>query len=119
MLLADSATELGECAVIGTLFMVVTFSCLARVLSNQRCPTKLFDAIAARINAPTSARVDSWTPLVTWIPAGRTPCSRTIFEDVEALGSGFVAAVEERLVAEMLGHRTGRVNIVFIVFTSH
>jgi hypothetical protein len=35
------------------------------------------------------------------------------------LGSGFVAAVEERLVAEMLGHRTGRVNIVFIVFTSH
>jgi hypothetical protein len=25
VLLADSATELGECAVIGTLFMVVTF----------------------------------------------------------------------------------------------
>jgi hypothetical protein len=41
------------------------------------------------------------------------------FADVEALGSGFVAAVEERLVTEMLGHRTGRVNVVFIVFTSH
>ena len=58
MLLADSATELGECVVIGKLSMVVTFSCLARIFSNQRCPTKLFDAIAARIkNAPTSARV--------------------------------------------------------------
>ncbi len=56
--------------------------------------------------------------MATWMPAGRTPCSRTLVEDVEALGSGFVAAVEERLVAEMLGHRTGRVNIVFIVFTS-
>jgi hypothetical protein len=57
VLLADSAAELGECVVIGKLSMVVTSSCLARILSNQRCPTKLFDAIAARINAPTSTRV--------------------------------------------------------------